>query len=105
VVLCIFRFEGHRDIAASSVLFVVCRSCCDVMSMCVIVFVIGLTTPAPRVGLPLTFEPFVEMKSRGFHSQMCSMFVVTCGRAGAWVSVYDLLLSMLCESSFVVSIS
>ena len=33
------------------------------------------------------------------------MFVAMCGRAGAGVSVYDLLLSMLCAFGFIVSIS
>ena len=53
--------------AASSALLIMCRSDCDLMSMCVVVFVLGFTTPAPSVGLPLTCEPSVNMKSRGFH--------------------------------------
>ena len=46
-------------VTASSDLFIVCRSDCDFMSMCVMVFVFKLTTPAPSVGLPLTCEPSV----------------------------------------------
>ena len=36
---------------------------------------------------------------------MSNMSVVMCSRAGEGLSVYDLLLSMLCASGFVVSIN
>ena len=45
--------------AASSALLIVCRSGCDLMSMCVMLFVLGFTTPALNVGFPLTCEPSV----------------------------------------------
>jgi hypothetical protein len=37
----------------------VCRSGCDLMSMCVMEFVLGFTTPAPSVEFSLTCEPSV----------------------------------------------
>ena len=45
--------------AASSARFMVCLSGCDFISICVMVWVLGLTMDAPRVGLPVTREPFV----------------------------------------------
>ena len=45
--------------AASSTLFIVCRSGYDLMSMCGVVNVFGLVTPAPSVGFPFTCEPSV----------------------------------------------
>ena len=45
--------------AANSALFIMCLSGCDLMSICVMDFVLGFTTPAPRMGLPLTCEPSV----------------------------------------------
>jgi len=43
--------------AASSALFIVCRSGCDLTSMCVMVLVLVLTTRAPKVELALTCDP------------------------------------------------
>ncbi len=73
--------------AASSALLIVCRSGCDLMSMCVMVFVLGFTTPAPSVGLPLTCEPSVYMKYHGFHLRLsCAVWsIVVFGRG--WVGV------------------
>ena len=51
--------------AASSALFIVCRYGCDLMSMCVVMSVLGLVTPAPSVGFPFTCEPSVYTKSSG----------------------------------------
>ena len=45
--------------AANSALLIVCRSGCDLMSMCVVEFVLGFTTPDPNVGFPLACEPSV----------------------------------------------
>jgi hypothetical protein len=59
--------------AASSALFIVCRSCCDLMSMCVVMILFKLVTPALSVGFPFTCEPSVYTKSLGFH------FLLTCG--------------------------
>ena len=42
--------------AASSALLIVCRSGCDLMSMCVMEFVLRFTTPAPNIGFSLTKE-------------------------------------------------
>ena len=54
-----FPFLRVTVMAASSTLFIVCRFACELMSICVMVFVLGLNTPAPRMGLPLTCEPSV----------------------------------------------
>ena len=48
-----------RVMAASSARFMVCLSGCDSISICVVVWVLGLTMDAPRVGLPVTREPSV----------------------------------------------
>ena len=45
--------------AASSARFMVCLSGCDFISICVVVWVLGLTMDAPRMGLPVTREPSV----------------------------------------------
>ncbi len=42
--------------AASSARFMVCLFGCDFISLCVVVWVLGLTMDAPRVGLPVTKE-------------------------------------------------
>ena len=107
MVFCVFLFECHRD-GGYLFLLIVCRSGYDLMSMCVMVFVIGFTTPAPNVGLPLTCEPSVYMKSRGFYLRLCcvvwSIVVFGRGWVGTEVLVYDLPLSMFVASSRVVSI-
>ncbi len=78
------------------------------MSMCVMEFVLGFTTPAPSVGFPLTCEPSVLMKSRGFDLRLCcvvwSIVVFGRGWVGVEVLVYDLPLSMVVASGRVVSI-
>ncbi len=48
-----------RVMAASSARFIVCLSRCDLISICVMVCVFGLTMDAPKVGLPVTREPSV----------------------------------------------
>ena len=48
-----------RVMAASSARFMVCLSGCYFISICVVVWVFGLTMDAPKVGLPVTREPFV----------------------------------------------
>ena len=107
MVLCVFLFECQRD-GGYSTLLIVCRSGCDLMSMCVMVFVLGFTTPAPSVGFPLTYEPSVYMKSRGFHLRLCcvvwSIVVLGRGWVGAGVLVYDLRLSMFVASRRVMLI-
>ena len=45
--------------AASSARFMVCLSGCYFISICVVVWVLGLTMDAPMMGLPLTWEPSV----------------------------------------------
>jgi hypothetical protein len=52
---------------ASLALFIVCRSGCDLMSMCVVMSAFGLVTPAPSVGFPFTCDPSVYTKSFGLH--------------------------------------
>ncbi len=55
----VFSCLSATTMAASYALLIVCLSGCDLMSMCVIVFVLGFTTPAPSVGFSLTSEPSV----------------------------------------------
>ncbi len=43
---------------------------CDLISMCVMVFVRWLKFPAPSVGLPLICEPSVYTKFGGFHFRL-----------------------------------
>ena len=45
--------------AASFALFMVCLSGCDFISICVVVWVLGLTMDALMMGLPVTREPCV----------------------------------------------
>jgi hypothetical protein len=45
--------------AASSARFMVCLSSCDFISICVVVWVLGLTMDAPRTELHVTREPSV----------------------------------------------
>jgi len=45
--------------AASSARYMVCLSGCDFISICVVVWVFGLTMDAPRMKLPVTREPSV----------------------------------------------
>ena len=51
--------SSARVIAASSARFMVCLSGCDFISICVVVWVLGLTIDASRVGLPVTRDPSV----------------------------------------------
>ena len=54
--------------AASSAMLIVGLSVCDLISAFVVIWVCGLTTDAPRMGLPTFYEPSVYMKSYGFHA-------------------------------------
>ena len=54
--------------AANSALLMVCLFGCDFISIWVMVWVLGLTMDAPRVGLPVTSEPSVYMYSLGFQA-------------------------------------
>ncbi len=45
--------------AAISAQLMVCLSDCDFISICVVVWVLGLTMDAPRMGLPVTRDPSV----------------------------------------------
>ena len=59
---------------ANSARLIVCLSCCDLMSMRVVVRVMGLTIYAPGVGLPVFCDPSVYIKSLGFHAaRKCRM--------------------------------
>jgi hypothetical protein len=60
--------SSARVIAASSARFMVCLSGCDFIYICVVIWVLGLTMDAPRVGFPVTREPSVYMNSVGFHA-------------------------------------
>ena len=77
--------------AVSSALFIVCRFGCDLQSMCVVMSVFGLVTPAPCVGFSFTCEPSVYTKSLGFHfllwGLVCSIVVVVCGCTSMGVSL------------------
>ena len=55
---CLLAFRA-RVMAASSALLMVCLSGCDFISMCVVVWVLGLTMDAPIIGLAVTREPSV----------------------------------------------
>ena len=55
----VFSCLSATTMAASFALLIVCLSGCDLMSMCMMAFVLRFTTPAPSVGLPLTSEPSV----------------------------------------------
>ncbi len=55
----VFSYLSATTMAASSDMLIRYLSGCDLMSMCVMEFVLGFTTPAPSVGLPLTSEPSV----------------------------------------------
>ena len=55
---CLYVFSATW-MAASSALLIVCLSGCDFTSICVVVCVFGLTMDAPRVGFPVTSEPYV----------------------------------------------
>ena len=56
--VCSFLLASSASVmAASSARFMVCRSGCDFISICVVVWVLGLTMDAPRMGLPVTREP------------------------------------------------
>ena len=68
--LFVFSCFSATAMAASSALLIMCRSGCDLMSICVMVFVLGFTTPAPSVKFPLTCEPPVHMKSSRFHLRL-----------------------------------
>ncbi len=51
--------SSARVMAASSAQFMVCLSGCYFISICVVVWVLGLTMDAPKMGLPVTREPSV----------------------------------------------
>jgi hypothetical protein len=55
----VFSCLSATATAANSALLIVCLSSCDLMSMYVMEFVLGFTTPVPSVGFPLTCEPSV----------------------------------------------
>jgi len=55
----VFSCLSATAMAASFALVIVCRSGCDLVSICVVEFVLGFTTPALNVGFPLTCEPSV----------------------------------------------
>ena len=48
-----------RVMASSSARCMVCLSGCDLISICVVVWVLGSTMEAPRMELPVTREPSV----------------------------------------------
>ncbi len=54
--------------AASSTRLIVCLCGWEFISKCVVVCVLGFTMNAPSVGLPVTMDPSVYMKSVGFHA-------------------------------------
>ena len=95
--LCVFRSKGR------------CDDRWDLISMCVVCSFLGLTTPAPSVLFPLTWEPSVYTKSSGFHFLVCGLVCRIVGvwgfRIGAGISLYDVLLSMVSASGVLVSIS
>ena len=55
-------------LAANSAMLIVCLSGCDLISMCVVVCVSGLTMDAPNVGFPDFWDPSMYMKLSGSHA-------------------------------------
>ena len=55
---CLLPFSA-RVMTASSTRFIVCLSDCDFISICVVVWVFGLTMDVPKMGLPVTRDPSV----------------------------------------------
>ena len=55
----VFSCLSTTAMAASFALLIVYLSGCDLISMCVMEFVLGLTTIAPNVGFPFTCDPSV----------------------------------------------
>jgi hypothetical protein len=51
--------SSARVMAMSSARFMVCLSGCDFISICVVMWDLGLTMDAPRMGLPVTRDPSV----------------------------------------------
>ena len=73
--------------AASSALFMVCRSSCEWTEMCVVVDCVGSTTAAPMMGFPDVTDPCVYIWASGFQSRRWGRYVgeVWCegrGRSG-----------------------
>ena len=54
--------------SASCARLIVCLSGWDFISIYVVVCVLGFTMDAPSVGLPVTMDPSMYMKSVGFHA-------------------------------------
>ena len=77
--------------AVSSARFMVCLSSCDFISICVVVWVLGLTMDAPRMGLPVTREPsvYILLGSTPHYTVGCGGGIRGCihGYGGVWVLV------------------
>ena len=67
--------------AASLALFIVCLSVCDFITMWVVV---GSMMEAPRVGLPMIYEPSVYMKSDDCHAAWKSRMGVLSDCVEGW---------------------
>ena len=63
----LWRFRATA-MAASSALLIVCPSGCDLISICVVVCVCGLTIDAPNFGFPVVWDPSVYMKLFGLQA-------------------------------------
>jgi len=81
----LFSWLKVTVMAAKAAILIGFRSSCDLISMCVILFLQGLATPEP-----LICEPSVYTKSWGLHFRLWGlvscMFAAVCGFIG--VSVY-----------------
>ena len=55
----VFSCLSATAVAVSSALLIACRFGCDLMSICVMEFDLGFTTPAPNDGFTLTCEPSI----------------------------------------------
>ena len=55
----VFSCLSAITMGACSDVLIVCLSGCDLLSKCVMDFVLGFTTPATSLGFPLTCEPSV----------------------------------------------
>ena len=68
----------------SSPQLIVCLSGCDLTSICVVLFVEGLTMDAPSVGLPVFLSVRVH-KVAGVPSHLELSYMISCVVGSSWV--------------------
>ena len=60
--------SSAKAISVNSARLIVWRSGCDLISICVVFCVVGFTIDATKVGVSVTWDPSVYMKSFGSHA-------------------------------------